>query len=374
MNFLVKKGRSITEFKRWPVREIILELSEEDSRNYRKWLLMREDWYFPFPERYSDLTFSGCKITSGQSEAIPLFTRNILPLTAYLLKKNPTPELHRCAVILMMKSCYAAFRNAPPVIHSGRLKTFLNVMADIYSFAYARGMKIDDQNCLHVFKIKSWDEAPEISKHVADITDFISSARTGNLLHALPQALHLLGRINATELTTVISGKYLTELLPVVSVSMKYCPEDYDDTTSHLHQSRYAEHQFKSGEITISVTAITFPLNPFSEVYQAIDTEVCITHYGSGFYFGWPVLRELVTAAAFLCAETKVNHNSNYRGKEVFTNFNAEGKNFNLTIASFTIQMDIITFRQFISGLNSFFEMTELKIILEQVSHHLGNY
>ena len=89
MNFLVKKGRSITEFKRWPVREIILELSEEDSRNYREWLLMREDWYFPFPERYSDLTFSGCKIISGQSEAIPLFTRNILPLTAYLLKKIP---------------------------------------------------------------------------------------------------------------------------------------------------------------------------------------------------------------------------------------------------------------------------------------------
>ncbi len=74
------------------MREIILELSEEDSRNYREWLLMREDWYFPFPERYSDLTFSGCKITSGQSEAIPLFTRNILPLTAYLLKKNPTPR------------------------------------------------------------------------------------------------------------------------------------------------------------------------------------------------------------------------------------------------------------------------------------------
>lgn len=67
------------------MREIILELSEEDSRNYREWLLMREDWYFPFPERYSDLTFSGCKIISGQSEAIPLFTRNILPLTAYLL-------------------------------------------------------------------------------------------------------------------------------------------------------------------------------------------------------------------------------------------------------------------------------------------------
>ncbi len=195
------------------MREIILELSEEDSRNYREWLLMREDWYFPFPERYSDLTFSGCKITSGQSEAIPLFTRNILPLTAYLLKKSHPRTASLCSYshdeVLL-----CCFQKCAPVIHSGRLKTFLNVMADIYSFAYARGMKIDDQNCLHVFKIKSWDEAPEISKHVADITDFISSARTGNLLHALPQALHLLGRINATELTTVISGKYLTELLP----------------------------------------------------------------------------------------------------------------------------------------------------------------
>ncbi|WP_421533359.1 hypothetical protein [Morganella morganii] len=355
------------------MRKLILELTLKDSQNYREWLLVRDDWYSSFPVPHSDLTFSGCKIIPAQSSVISLMTHNIIPLRDYLLKENCDTESLRHAVILIMKSCYYSFRNSPPVIGSFRFKHFLTLIDEIYSFAFFHKMDIDDRNYIHAFKINNKSQTTEINPCIGEISDFISFSQISNMLHALPGALSFLARTNSIELIKDIAKNHLIPLLPVVSGAMKYCLEDYESYTSYLHQSRYIEHKFESGGVVVNFTALSFPLNPLGEIYEAIDTNVFISLHGSGYCFGWTVLRELATAVSFLSSKKRQGNDSNYKGKEVFIDFNADYNVGELTISSYRIETETKTLEQFVSGLDLFFKSDEIRIIFNQLSFYLGD-
>lgn len=355
------------------VRKLTLELTLKDGQNYREWLLVREDWYSSFPVPHSDLTFSGCKVIPLQSSVISLITHNIIPLRDYLLKGHCDTESLRYAIILIMKSCYYSFRNSPSVIQSFRFKHFLTLIDEIYRFAIFHKMDIDEENYLHAFKIKNRSQTTEINPCIGEITDFISFSQISNMLHALPGALSFLARTNSIELIKDIAKNHLIPLLPVVSGAMQYCFEDYESYTSYLHQSRYVEHKFESGGMVVNLTAISFPINPLEEIYETFDTNVFISLHGSGYCFGWTILRELATAVSFLSSEKRQGKDSHYRGKEVFIDFNADYNVGKLTISSYRIETGNQTLEQFVSGLDLFFKSKEVQIIFKQLSFYLGD-
>lgn len=355
------------------VLKLTLELTLKDAQNYREWLLVREDWYSSFPVPHSDLTFSGCKVIPSQSSVTSLMTHNIIPLRDYLLKGHCDTESLRDAIILIMKSCYYSFRNSPSVIRSFRFKHFLTLIDEIYRFAFFHKMDIDDGSYLHSFKIKNISETKEINQCIEGITEFISFSQISNMLHSLPGALIFLERTSSIELIKDIAKNHLIPLLPVVSSSMKYCFDDYESYTSHLHQSRYVEHKFESGGMAVNLTAISFPINPFGKDYEAIDTNVFINLHGSGCCFGWTVLRELATAVSFLSSEKRQGKDSYYRGQEVFIDFNSDYNVGKLTISSYRIEIGSQTLEQFILGLDLFFKSNEVQIIFNQLSFYLGD-
>lgn len=355
------------------MRKLILELNQEDSRNYREWLLSREDWYSSFPVPHSDLTFSGCKIIRVQSSMISLMTHNILPLRDYILKANCDTETLQYTVILIMKSCYFSFRNSPSIIKSSRFKHFLRIIEEIYRFAFLYNLNIDDRNYLHAFNIKNKAATTEANNCIGELTDFIRLSQISNLLHALPGALNFLERTSSVELMKNIPKRSLISLLPVVSYSMKYCLDDYESHTSHLHHSQHIEHKFESEGVVLNLTAMSFPLNPFSEAYKFLDIDVYISLHGSGYCFGWTVLRELATAVSFAYSKKEQCNDGNYRGKEVFIDFNVDYNVGELAISSYRIEKEIHTLEKFVSGLDLFFKSDELQVIFEQLSFYLGD-